>query len=106
MNLQTLTADTRAQSKKLASFGHRLKFDLEDIGVIWIDARKNPPVVSNEDLEADCTLYFSERALKEVLVDQTMSPVLAVTLGEITVEGAKEVGERFLALMPKEDDEG
>ena len=104
MNLQTLTNDVRTQSQQLASFGHTLKFDLEDVGVIWVDARKNPPVVSNDDQPADCTLYFSERALKEVMVDQTMSPVLAVTLGEITVEGSKEAGERFLALMPDDDD--
>ena len=104
MNLQTLTADVRAQAGQLASFGHTLKFDLEDVGVIWIDARKSPPTVSNDDQPADCTLYFSERAQKEVLVDQTMSPVLAVTLGEITVEGAKAVGERFLALVPEDDD--
>ena len=38
------------------------------------------------------------------MIAQTMSPVLAVTLGEITVEGAKEVGERILALMPKEEE--
>jgi len=103
MNLQTFTTDARAQSEKLASLGHTLKFDLEDIGVIWIDARNNPPVVSNDDLDADCTLYFSERAIEEVMIAQSMSPVLAVTLGEITVEGVKEAGERFLAIMPEED---
>lgn len=105
MNLQTFTNDARAQAAQLASFGHTIKFDLDDMGVIWIDARKNPPVVSNDDLDADCTLYFSERAIEEVMIAQTMSPVLAVTLGEITVEGAKEVGERFLALMPEENDD-
>ena len=105
MNLTALTADVRAQASQLAFIGHTLKFDLDDIGVIWVDARESPPVVSNEDLEADCTLYFSERALKEVMVDQTMSPVLAVTLGEISVEGSKAVGERFLALMPTEEDD-
>ncbi|MGI9504499.1 MAG: SCP2 sterol-binding domain-containing protein [Geminicoccaceae bacterium] len=105
MNLQTLTADVRAQTSQLATFGHTLKFDLEDVGVIWVDARKDPPVVSNEDLDADCTLYFSGRALQEVMVAQTMSPVLAVTLGEISFEGSKDVGERFLALMPEGDDD-
>ena len=105
MNLQAFTNDVRAQAPQLGSFGHALKFDLEDMGVIWIDARQNPPVVSNDDLDADCTIYFSERAVEEVMIAQTMSPVLAVTLGEITIEGAKEVGERFLTLMPGEDDE-
>jgi len=105
MNLAILTADVRAQASQLVSLGHTLKFDLEDLGIIWIDARETPPVVSNEDLPADCTLYFSERALKEVMVDQTMSPALAVTLGEISFEGSKAVGERFLALMPAKDDD-
>ena len=105
MNLQTLTNDVRAQAAQLASFDHTLKFDLEGIGVIWVNARENPPTVSNDDLDADCTLYFSERVINEVMVDQTMSPVLATTLGEITVEGAKEVGERFLTLMPADDED-
>ena len=60
MNLQTFTNDVRAQADQLSSFGHTLKFDLEGIGVIWIDARANPPVVSNDDLKADCTLYLGQ----------------------------------------------
>ena len=104
MNLQTFTNDVRAQAGQLAAFDHTLKFDLEGMGVIWIDAKKNPPVVSNDDLEADCTLHFSERAIDEVMIEQSMSPVLAVTLGEITVDGSKEAGERLLAIVPVSDD--
>lgn len=106
MNLQTLTTDVRNQSEKLASFGHTLKFEIEDMGVIWIDARANPPQVSNDDLDADCTITMTQKALQKVLVDNSMSPVLAVSLGEITVEGSKEVATRFLALMPEDDDWG
>lgn len=105
MNLATLTNDVRAQSQKLASFGHTLKFEIEDMGVIWIDARKGRPLVSNDDLAADCTIGMSRKALQDVLVDNSMSPVLAVALGEITVEGSREIAERFLSLMPEDDDD-
>jgi ubiquinone biosynthesis protein UbiJ len=104
MNLQTLTTDVKTQSEELASFGHTRKFEIEDMGVIWIDARANPPVVTNDDQTADCTITMSQTALQKVLVENSTSPVLAVSLGEITVEGSKELAQRFLALMPGEDD--
>ena len=40
MNLQVFTNDVRAHAPKLASCDHTLKFDLEDMGIIWIDARQ------------------------------------------------------------------
>lgn len=101
MNLQTLTTDVRAQSEKLASLGHSMKFEIDGMGCIWIDARENPPVVSNDDLPADCTITMSETAVQRVLVERSMSPVLAVHSGEIVVEGSREAAERFLALMTK-----
>lgn len=105
MNLRTLTADVREQSEQLASLGHTLKFEIADMGCVWIDARKNPPVVTNDDLPADCTITMSRRAVKEVMEENSMSPVLALSLGEIIVEGARDIGERFLALMPEEDED-
>ncbi len=107
MNLQTLTTDVRAQAEKLASLGHSMKFEIAGMGCIWIDARENPPVVSNDDLPADCTISMSETAVRRVMVERSMSPVLAVHNGEIVVEGSREAAERFLALMTKrgEDDD-
>lgn len=104
MNLATLTNDIRSQSQQLASLGHRLKFEIEGLGVISVDARINPPVVGNDDLDADCTITMSQTALQKVLVENSMSPVLAVSLGEISVDGPKKLAERFLALMPDEND--
>ncbi len=104
MNLTTLTNDIRGQSEKLASLGHRLKFVIEDMGVISIDARAAPPIVGNDDLDADCTITMSRTALQKVLVENSMSPVLAVSLGEISVDGSKDLAQRFLALMPDDDD--
>jgi len=39
------------------------------------------------------------------MLEQTMSPMLAVSLGEITVEGAREVAERFLLVLHSNDDD-
>ena len=39
--------------------GSRVKFDLKDDGVIWVDATTVPNVVSNENNDADCTLVMS-----------------------------------------------
>lgn len=101
MNLQTFTSDVRAQSEKLASLGHSMKFEIAGMGCIWIDARNDPPQVSNDDLPADCTIFMSETAVQRVMVEQSVSPVLAVHQGEIIVEGSRDAAERFLALMQK-----
>ena len=106
MTLQTLTTDVRAQSGKLASLGHSMKFEIAGMGCIWTDARKNPPDVSNDDLPADCTISMSETAVRRVLVERSMSPVLAVHSGEIVVEGSRAAAERFLALMTKNGERG
>ena len=101
MNLQTLTTDLRANASHLASLGHTMKFEIAGMGCIWIDARNDPPTVSNDDLPADCTIIMLPNAVKQVLIEQSMSPVLAVHKGEIIVKGSREAAEHFLALVQK-----
>src|SRR5690606_35484574 len=59
MSLETATDQIRAQLPQLAALGYKVKFVLDDGGVVFIDATETPPALSNEDAEADCTIRLS-----------------------------------------------
>ena len=86
MSLETATDQIRAQLPQLAALGYKVKFALNDTGVIFV-ATGTPPTLSNEDAEADCTIRLSEDRLAQ-LIDGRLSPTLAYTLGQIKVEGS------------------
>ena len=98
MSLETATDQIRAQLPQLATLGYKVKFALDDKGVIYVDASQAPPTVSNDDGEADCTIRLSEDRLAQ-LIDGRLSPTLAYTLGQIKVEGSLGVAMKLASLL-------
>jgi putative sterol carrier protein len=98
MSLETATDRIRAQLPQLATLGYRVKFALNDTGVIFVDATRTPPALSNDDGEADCTIRLSEDRLAQ-LIDGRLSPTLAYTLGQIKVEGSLGVAMKLASLL-------
>ncbi len=98
MSLDRVTAQIEAQLPQLATLGYKVKFALQDEGVILIDASHNPATLSNEDGEADCTIRLSEDRLSQ-LIDGRLSPTLAYTLGQIKVEGSLGVAMKLASLL-------
>ena len=98
MSLDTATDQIRAQLPQLATLGYKVKFVLDDTGVIFVDATTPPPTLSNEDAEADCTIRLSEDRLAQ-LIDGRLSPTLAYTLGQIKIEGSLGVAMKLASLL-------
>ena len=98
MSLETATDQIRAQLPQLAALGYKVKFALNDAGVIFVDATATPATVSNDDGEADCTIRLSEDRLAQ-LIDGRLSPTLAYTLGQIKVEGSLGVAMKLASLL-------
>jgi putative sterol carrier protein len=98
MSLDTATAQIRAQLPQLAALGYKVKFAINDTGVIFVDASQTPPTLSNDDREADCTIRLSEDRLAQ-LIDGRLSPTLAYTLGQIKVEGSLGVAMKLASLL-------
>lgn len=59
ISLVNVTQGVREAVGEDCGLGSRVKFDLKDDGVIWVDATVVPNVVSNENNEADCTLLMT-----------------------------------------------
>jgi putative sterol carrier protein len=94
MSLESVTDRIRSLLPQLAALDARVKFVVEDEGVILVDARKTPPGVSHDDGEADCTVRLSEQKLHDLL-DGRLSPTLAYTLGQLKVEGSLGIAMRL-----------
>jgi putative sterol carrier protein len=94
MSLESVTDRIRSLLPQLAALDARVKFVVEDEGVILVDATKAPPAVSHDDGEADCTVRLSEQKLHDLL-DGRLSPTLAYTLGQLKVEGSLGIAMRL-----------
>lgn len=98
MSLEQITEQVRAKLPQLASLGYRVKFAIDDAGVVLIDATETPATVSNDDADADCTIRLSRDRLEQ-LIDGRMSPTLAYTLGQIKVDGSLGVAMKLASLI-------
>jgi putative sterol carrier protein len=94
MSLESVTDRIRNVLPQLAALDARVKFVVDDGGVILVDAKKAPPAISNDDGEADCTVRLSEQKLHDLL-DGRLSPTLAYTLGQLKVEGSLGIAMRL-----------
>ena len=98
MSLENLTEQVNGQSLQLASLGYKVKFDVEDEGMILVDGTVNPVLVSNDDDDADCTIALNAGNL-EKLISGDLSPTLAYTLGQIKVDGSLGVAMKLASLL-------
>ncbi len=98
MSLESLTDQVKAQTLQLASLGYKVKFDVEDEGMILVDGTVNPVAVSNDNDEADCTIALTPGNM-EKLIAGDLSPTLAYTLGQIKVDGSLGVAMKLASLL-------
>ena len=64
----------------------RIKLVIEDEGVIFIDGRTETNSVSNDDREADVTLWMTLSTLNR-LYRRELNPAVAAMTGKIRLEG-------------------
>lgn len=97
MNLQEFTDEIRRRVSTERDLNATVKL-ATDQGVIYIDGRQNPPVVSNEDAEADSTIKVSLSDLQK-LGSGELNPMTAFMFGKIKVQGdmglAMKIGQKL-----------
>ncbi|MGI9505032.1 MAG: SCP2 sterol-binding domain-containing protein [Geminicoccaceae bacterium] len=98
MSLDNLTEQVKSQAAQLAALGYKVKFNVDDEGMILVDGTVNPVTVDNEDAEADCIIALSAERLEQ-LINGDLSPTLAYTLGQIKVDGSLGVAMKLASLL-------
>lgn len=89
MNDLTVADFTRGMQELVSSHApldSRIKIVIQDDSVIFIDGTSNPNSVTNEDKEADVTLWMSLETLNK-LYRRELNPALAAMTGKIRLEG-------------------
>jgi putative sterol carrier protein len=97
MNLQEFTDEIRHRVVASSELNATVKL-ATDQGVIYIDGRQHPAVVSNEDADADCTIKASISDLQK-LGTGDLNPMTAFMLGKLKVQGdiglAMKIGQKL-----------
>ena len=87
MDLTELTEELRKRAGQNVKLGYKVKFLLEDDGVIFWDGTEHPPTIDNEDkMDATTTIKISAENLEKLMAGG-LDPTLAYMTGKLKVEG-------------------
>ncbi|WP_295756653.1 SCP2 sterol-binding domain-containing protein [Undibacterium sp.] len=94
MDLQACTEAIRTKVGVQSNLNATLKFDCGSDGVVYIDALATPNTVSNENLEAGCTVNMLLEDLSAMLTGE-LNPVNGFMAGKLKVSGDMSVAMRL-----------
>lgn len=86
MDLSELTKGMEDKLSGGASLATTVKFDFGDDGIISLDTKASPPVVNNDDIDADCTVIVSMDDFKEIVAGN-LNAQMAFMTGKLKIEG-------------------
>ncbi len=87
MNLEKITEKIREKLQMAPQIGAKVKFDFGDEGVVLIDGTQIPPIITNNNDEADTTLSCSVKTFEEIATG-TQDPTTAFMMGQIKAQGS------------------
>ena len=87
MSLDDVSAKILEKMALAPIFGTTIKFDFGDDGCLMMDGTQSPPVMSQEDGEAETTLSCSVDTMNAILAG-TQDPNMAFMMGKLKVAGS------------------
>ena len=98
MSLETITENLKSKLNMAHGIDAKVKFDFGDDGIIHIDNTGDEPVVSHDDLDADCTLRCSIDTFQEFL-NGTQYPTMAFMIGKLKVDGSMGLAMKLNSII-------
>lgn len=86
MSLELVTAGLKEKVGEDCGLGSVLKFNFGDDGILVLDATQVPNVVSNDDVEAACTMVISIANFME-MAEGKLDGTMAFMSGKLKIEG-------------------
>ncbi|AHD11882.1 SCP2 sterol-binding domain-containing protein [Phaeobacter gallaeciensis] len=96
--LEEMTAEMRKRVGEDSGFGHTVKFNFGDDGVIFIDAKNVPHVVSNEDNDAETIVNIKFGDFCKIS-DGSKDPTEAFMAGRMTIDGNVDAGWKLGSII-------
>ena len=98
MSLEEITTKIKQKMAMAAGLNAKVKIDFGDDGLIFVDTTQNPPVITNEDSEADTTLVCSQDTFKGILAG-TQDPNIAFMMGKLKVKGSMGIAMKLNSIL-------
>lgn len=98
MSLESVTEAIKSKMSLAAGLDAKVKFDFDEEGVIFVDATQNPPEISHENEEADCTLICSLETFQGFM-DGTQDPTVAFMTGKLKVDGSMGLAMKLNSII-------
>lgn len=98
MSLDAITEQLRTRVGDDSGLGAKVKFDFGGEGVVFIDATASPNTVSNDDIEADCTIAMSVSDFESLLAGD-LDPTTAFMMGKLKVDGDMGVAMKLSSVL-------
>lgn len=95
-----ITAGLKQAIGEDCGLGARLKLNFGKDGIIFLDARRRPNQVSNDDSEADCTLSMSLSTFHKLLNGE-MDGATAFMHGKVHIAGDMSVAMKVGPLLKR-----
>ena len=97
MTLQELTEQIRNKVTQADDINATVKITT-DQGVVYIDGKQSPVVVSNEDKPADCDLQISVDNLVK-MGNGDLNPMMAVMTKKLKIDGNMGIAMKMGSIM-------
>ena len=98
MELKEITKKIKNMSEKNSGkIESKFKFVLDD-GCIYIDDTVSPPNISNDNIEADCTITINNENFKKLL-DKEIDSMQAFMTGKMKIDGEMTVAMKLSSIF-------
>lgn len=98
MSNEAIIAKVKEKMALASTLDAKIKFDFGDDGIVFVDATQNPPVLSEEDADADTTLVTSLDTFKGIL-EGTQDPNIAFMMGKLKVQGSMGIAMKLNSIL-------
>jgi putative sterol carrier protein len=97
MEIEQIRLELAEKVKKIDPIGKKLKFKLDD-DIVLIDGSVNENIISDQDIDADCTITMSKVTYGK-LQRKEIKPMIATLTGKIKVKGDIGLAQKLKQLM-------
>ncbi|MEM7798386.1 MAG: SCP2 sterol-binding domain-containing protein [Chloroflexota bacterium] len=98
MSIEAIQTKIKEKMALANDLDAKVKLDFEDEGIVFVDATQSPPVISDEDGDADLTLITSLDTFKDIL-EGAQDPNIAFMMGKLKVQGSMGLAMKLNGIL-------